>query len=101
MECFRNRRGGTAFPPTPMKTETVVRFSTGAIVLVSLALATFVNAAWLTLAAFIAVNLLQSAFTGICGAELLVQQVQRLFHSRSSSATKTDVAALHPPSYSG
>lgn len=84
-----------------MKTETVVRFLTGALVLASLALATFVNAAWLTLAAFIAVNLLQSAFTGICGADLLVQWIRRSIHAHPlPRAAKPTVNGIRPPRYS-
>ena len=38
----------------------------GTVVLVSLALALYVNIYWLALAAFAGLNLLQSGFTGFC-----------------------------------
>jgi len=38
----------------------------GVMVLASLALAEFVNPAWLWLTAFVGANLLQAAFTGFC-----------------------------------
>jgi DUF2892 family protein len=49
-----------------MTIESVVRIFAGAVVLVSLALATTVNLNWLWLTAFVGANLLQSGFTGIC-----------------------------------
>jgi len=49
-----------------MTIESVVRIFAGAVVLVSLALATTVNFNWLWLTAFVGANLFQSGFTGIC-----------------------------------
>lgn len=51
-----------------MKMENVIRILAGTMVLLSLALAHFVNRHWLWLAAFVGVNLIQSAFTGFCPA---------------------------------
>lgn len=52
-----------------MKLENAIRILAGTMVLTSLALAHWVNEAWLLLAAFVGVNLIQSAFTGFCPAE--------------------------------
>lgn len=43
----------------------VFRFA-GAMVLLSLALAYWVNGQWLWLAAFVGANMVQSSFTGLC-----------------------------------
>lgn len=50
--------------------EAFVRGLAGALVLVGVALAWLVNSWWLLLPAFVAVNLLQSAFTGFCPAAI-------------------------------
>lgn len=62
---------------TPMKIESQIRILAGTLVLVSLALAYFFNPWWLTLAAFVAVNLIQSGFTSFCPAEILLRKFQR------------------------
>ncbi|HJS75898.1 MAG TPA: DUF2892 domain-containing protein [Burkholderiales bacterium] len=49
-----------------MSIESVVRIFAGAVVLISLALATLVSLNWLWLTAFVGANLFQSGFTGIC-----------------------------------
>ena len=49
-----------------MSIESVVRVFAGAVVLISLALATLVSLNWLWLTAFVGANLFQSGFTGIC-----------------------------------
>jgi hypothetical protein len=51
-----------------MTVERGVRLMGGIMVLVSLALAHFVSPLWLWLTAFVALNLLQSAFTNWCPA---------------------------------
>jgi hypothetical protein len=51
-----------------MTVERAVRLLAGVIVLVSLALAHWVSGQWLWLAAFVGLNLLQSAFTNWCPA---------------------------------
>ena len=58
-----------------MKTESYIRILAGTLVLVSLALAHFVNAWWLLLAVFVSLNLIQSAFTGFCPAELVLRKL--------------------------
>jgi Inner membrane protein YgaP-like, transmembrane domain len=52
-----------------MSTERRVRLLAGSMVAISLLLGYFVAPAWLLLAVFVALNLIQSAFTGFCPAE--------------------------------
>ncbi len=47
----------------------------GTLTLLSLALAEFVSPAWLWLTAFIGVNMLQAAFTGICPAAMIFRKL--------------------------
>ncbi len=46
----------------------------GLLVLVSLTLAYFVHPAWMLLAAFAGLNLVQSAFTGFCPAAMVFKR---------------------------
>jgi hypothetical protein len=52
-----------------MKMENAIRILAGSMVLISVTLTYFVSPWWLLLAAFVGVNLIQSAFTGFCPAE--------------------------------
>jgi Inner membrane protein YgaP-like, transmembrane domain len=54
-----------------MKLESAVRILAGTMVLTSLALAHWVSPWWLLLAAFVGFNLIQSALTGFCPAEMI------------------------------
>lgn len=58
-----------------MKLESAVRILAGSMVLLSLALAHFVSQWWLLLTAFVGVNLIQSAFTGFCPAEIIFRKL--------------------------
>ena len=58
-----------------MKTESLIRIVAGSMVLFSLALAHFVSPWWLFLTAFVGVNLIQSAFTGFCPAEIFIKKL--------------------------
>ncbi len=58
-----------------MTTENAIRALAGTLVLASLALAHFVSAKWLFLTGFVGVNLLQSAFTGFCPAEMILRKL--------------------------
>jgi len=58
-----------------MKTESLIRIVAGSMVLLSLALAHFVSPWWLFLTAFVGVNLIQSAFTGFCPAEIFIEKL--------------------------
>lgn len=58
-----------------MTLENAIRVVAGTMVLVSLALARFVNPAWLYLTAFVGFNLIQSAFTGFCPAAMVLSRL--------------------------
>ena len=58
-----------------MTVENAVRVLAGSFVLISLGLAHWVSEWWLLLAAFVGVNLIQSAFTGICPAESIFRKL--------------------------
>jgi hypothetical protein len=58
-----------------MKTENAVRLLAGSLVATSLILVYVVSPAWHLLAAFVAVNPMQSAFTGICPAEMILKRL--------------------------
>ena len=58
-----------------MKTESLIRILAGSFVLLSVTLAHFVNPWWLLLAVFVGVNLIQSAFTGFCPAEMIFKKL--------------------------
>jgi len=57
-----------------MTLENAIRVLAGTLVLTSLALAHWVNPVWLGLAAFVGLNLIQSAFTGFCPAEIILKR---------------------------
>ena len=57
-----------------MKTESLIRILAGTLVLLSLVFAYVINPWWLTLAGFVGVNLIQSAFTGFCPAEMVIRR---------------------------
>jgi hypothetical protein len=58
-----------------MTMENSIRILAGSFVLISLALATWVHPAWLLLSAFVGLNLIQSAFTGFCPAEIIFRKL--------------------------
>ena len=58
-----------------MKTENAVRLLAGSMVASGLTLGYFVSQSWYLLAAFVALNLIQSAFTGICPAEKVLKRL--------------------------
>ncbi len=63
-----------------MGKESVVRIVAGSVVLVSLALGVdrsplYLSGWFLWLTAFVGANLLQSAFTGFCPAELVLKRI--------------------------
>jgi hypothetical protein len=58
-----------------MTIENAIRILAGSLVLLSLALAHWVNPWFLLLAAFVGVNLIQSAFTGFCPAEIILKKL--------------------------
>ena len=58
-----------------MTLENGVRIMAGVMILISIALTKFVNAMWVWLTVFVAVNLIQSAFTGICPAVFFLKKL--------------------------
>ncbi|GBD27264.1 hypothetical protein HRbin30_02610 [bacterium HR30] len=58
-----------------MTTERAVRLLAGTLVGISLILGYFVHPAWLLLAAFVSLNLIQSSFTGFCPAEKILRRL--------------------------
>lgn len=54
----------------------MIRVLAGSLVLLSLALAHWVNSWWLLLTTFVGVNLIQSAFTGFCPAEIILRKLK-------------------------
>jgi hypothetical protein len=59
----------------PMKMENAIRILAGTMVLISVSLAHFVSPWWLLLAVFVGCNLIQSAFTGFCPAEIILRKM--------------------------
>jgi hypothetical protein len=58
-----------------MNIDRVILAFAGSMILVSLLLGYFVAPAWLLLAAFVGLNLLQSAFTGFCPLAMLLRRL--------------------------
>jgi hypothetical protein len=58
-----------------MTIDKAIRILAGTMVLISLTLAHFVNPWWLLLTAFVGVNLIQSALTGFCPAEIILSKL--------------------------
>ena len=58
-----------------MKLESLIRIVAGSMVLLSVLLAAFVSQWWLLLTCFVGINLIQSAFTGFCPAEMLFRRL--------------------------
>ena len=57
-----------------MKIENAVRILAGTMVLIGISLAHWVDEWWLLLPAFVGANLIQSAFTGFCPAEMIFRK---------------------------
>lgn len=60
-----------------MSIESKVRVFAGFMVLLSLSLGWYVHPAWFLLTAFVGVNLIQSAFTGFCPAEMIIKSLSK------------------------
>jgi hypothetical protein len=58
-----------------MKLESMIRIMAGTMVLLSLTLSRLHSEYWLLLTAFVGVNLIQSAFTGFCPAEIILKKL--------------------------
>jgi hypothetical protein len=57
-----------------MSIDRIVLAFAGSMVIVSLLLAWLVNPAWLLLAAFVGLNLLQAAFSGFCPLAMVLKK---------------------------
>ena len=66
-----------------MTIENSIRILAGALVLLSAVLTTFVSPYWILLAVFVGFNLIQSAFTKFCPAEMIMG---RLFFGNKQQA---------------
>lgn len=58
-----------------MTIENAIRVLAGSLVLTGVALAAWVSTWWLLLPTFVGVNLIQSAFTGFCPAEIILKRL--------------------------
>lgn len=58
-----------------MKVENAIRILAGSFVLISIALAHWVNPNWIWLGVFVGINLIQSAFSGFCPAEIMLRKL--------------------------
>jgi hypothetical protein len=58
-----------------VKMEPAIQILAGGLILISLALAAWVDPRWVWLSALVGANLLQSAFTGVCPAEGLLRKL--------------------------
>ncbi len=58
-----------------MTIENGVRIMAGTMILISVALVYYVSPWWLLFTAFIGLNLIQSAFTGICPAVAILRKL--------------------------
>lgn len=58
-----------------MKIENGVRIMAGTMVLISVLLTALISKWWLLLTAFVGINLIQSAFTGICPAANILKKL--------------------------
>lgn len=66
-----------------MKSDSFIRVLAGTMVLLSVALARFVSPWWLLFTCFIALNLIQSAFTGFCLPEWIARKLHWIKPDRS------------------
>lgn len=60
-----------------MSIENMIRILAGTLVLLSLGLGLTVSPYWLLLTAFVGVNLIQSAFTRFCPAEIILKKITK------------------------
>jgi hypothetical protein len=59
-----------------MNTEKAIRIVAGTLILISISLAHFTHTpAWLLLGLFVGINLIQSALTGFCPAEIILRKL--------------------------
>jgi hypothetical protein len=68
------RMNPRAFEEFPMSIDRLVLAFAGSMVILSLLLGYFLSPYWLMLAAFVGLNLLQSAFTGFCPLAIILKK---------------------------
>lgn len=73
-----------------MKSDAFIRILAGSMILLSVALAHFVSPWWLLLTCFVALNLIQSAFTGFCPPEWLARRLGWITPDDDSRAVRPD-----------
>ena len=61
-----------------MKMEQIIRAIAGFFILISLALGYLVSPYWYLFTAFVGLNLFQSAFTGLCPMEIILEKVFKI-----------------------
>lgn len=61
-----------------MKMENCIRAIAGFFILLSLALGALVSPYWYLFTAFVGINLFQSAFTGVCPMETILEKVFKI-----------------------
>lgn len=61
-----------------MKMENYIRAIAGLLILVSLGLGHWVSPYWFLFTAFVGLNLLQSAFTGLCPMENILEKLFKI-----------------------
>ncbi len=59
-----------------MSVENIIRIIAGTVVLLSVILTVLVSHWWLILTVMVGINLIQSAFTGFCPAEMVVRRLR-------------------------
>lgn len=59
-----------------MSVENMIRVMAGTLILISLALGLTVSPYWFILTGFVGLNLMQSAFTGFCPAEMIFRKLK-------------------------
>ncbi len=60
-----------------MTVENIIRVIAGSVVLLSVALTLLASHWWLILTVLVGINLIQSAFTGFCPAEMVVRRLRQ------------------------
>jgi len=58
-----------------MSLENIIRAMAGILILISVVLTQYVSPYWMILTIFVGLNLLQSAFTKFCPAEIIVKNM--------------------------
>lgn len=58
-----------------MRVESAVRVLAGTMVLIGIGLSVWVHSLWILLSVFVGLNLIQSAFTGICPAAWIFKKL--------------------------